>query len=94
MQEKDLKRAAETIRASRGFVIVGHERPDGDALGSALALASTLRRLAKRVVVLFADGVPETYSFLPGTEAVVTSTDERGFDVASDRAPRLSLGDG
>ena len=63
------------------FVLAVHQRPDGDALGSALALARVLRAMGKDVVVLSEDGVPENYRFIPETECVVTSTERRDFDI-------------
>jgi bifunctional oligoribonuclease and PAP phosphatase NrnA len=82
MGEKDLKQAAEIIRRNQTFLLACHARPDGDTLGSALALANTLRRMDKTALVLSVDGVPDTYTFLPGSEDVVTNTDRRDFDVS------------
>jgi bifunctional oligoribonuclease and PAP phosphatase NrnA len=82
MEEKELKRAVELIRGNRRYVIACHARPDGDTLGSALALAIALRGMDKSVVVLAVDGVPDNYSFLPESASVVKDTAERGFDVA------------
>ena len=63
------------------FFLACHQRPDGDALGSALALARVLRRIGKDVVVACEDGVPDNYSFIPDAETVVISSERRGFDV-------------
>jgi phosphoesterase RecJ-like protein len=48
-------------------------RPDGDALGSLLALGSGCERLGKTVTLVSPDGVPPAYRFLPGWERVVTA---------------------
>jgi phosphoesterase RecJ-like protein len=48
------------------FMIAVHINPDGDALGSALALASALEYLGKKTVVYSRDPVPRNYRFLPG----------------------------
>jgi len=58
-----------------------HQNPDGDTLGSALALARVLRSRGKDVVVICEDGVPDNLSFIPEAETVVKSTDRRDFDV-------------
>lgn len=50
-----------------------HVMPDGDTIGSALALSAGLRSLGKSTAVFSADGVPKAYSFLPGAEEIVTS---------------------
>jgi phosphoesterase RecJ-like protein len=39
------------IRKHRKFIVVGHEEPDGDCIGSQLALADALKRLGKDVIV-------------------------------------------
>jgi phosphoesterase RecJ-like protein len=53
------------------FVITSHARPDGDAIGSALALMHLLRPQGKQVTVAFADRIPTMYRCLPGIERIV-----------------------
>ncbi len=65
-----LTRISEIIADCRNFLITSHVRPDGDAIGSELALYLALRGLGKKVSVYNQDGVPETYRFLPGAGAV------------------------
>ncbi len=52
------------FREHRRFAILSHVRPDGDALGSQLALALSLKQLGKDVRVWNEDGMLEKYSFL------------------------------
>jgi phosphoesterase RecJ-like protein len=74
---------AALIHANESFVVMGHVRPDGDALGCQLALAHSLRHLGKRVKVWNEDGMLDKYSFLPGAELVTTPPAEpEEFDVA------------
>ncbi len=61
----------ERIEAADSIVVVSHDRPDGDAIGSSLALALILERLGKRVTVVNRDRVPESLAFLPGSERIV-----------------------
>jgi len=56
------------LREHQRFAILGHVRPDGDALGSQLALALSLQQLGKNVRVWNEDGMLEKYSFLPRSE--------------------------
>ena len=49
-------------------IILIHIRPDGDAIGSALALKKALKQRGKDVQLLCADVIPSKYSFLPGIE--------------------------
>lgn len=77
-----LQKIAEEIRNNRSFLLTAHEGPDGDAVGSTLALASLLRKIGKYVHVHFHDPVPDLYSFLPGADAVFATIPDREFDVA------------
>jgi len=65
-----LTRIIDIIAECRNFLITSHVRPDGDAIGSELALYFALRNLGKDASVYNQDGVPETYQFLPGAGAV------------------------
>ena len=56
------------LREHQRFAVLSHVRPDGDALGSQLALALSLKQLGKEVRVWNEDGMLEKYSFLPRAE--------------------------
>src|SRR5437764_7448696 len=58
----------QVLREHQRFAILGHVRPDGDALGSQLALALSLQQLGKDVRVWNENGMLEKYSFLPRAE--------------------------
>ncbi len=75
-------RAVSALDAARRIVVSSHVNPDGDALGSTLALTLALRKLGKDVVPLLTDGVPEIYRWLPGAELVQTATERRDFELA------------
>lgn len=57
---------ARSLRAARRVLIGTHEHPDGDALGSTLALAHVLKQLGKEVVTYIPDEAPDFFAFLPG----------------------------
>lgn len=57
--------AAELIRASNKVLILTHNDPDGDAVGSSLALSQALKKIGKVPEVAFFGDVPEVVSFLP-----------------------------
>jgi bifunctional oligoribonuclease and PAP phosphatase NrnA len=59
------------IEQHRRFVLTSHARPDGDAIGSALACGQMLRSLGKEAVVILYDPVPRIYQRLPFAEKVV-----------------------
>lgn len=66
----DLEGVIETLKTGKSFFLAGHMRPDGDTLGSALALALTLRTWGKKPEIYTQDPIPAVFSFLPGLELV------------------------
>ena len=50
------------------FVLTSHARPDGDAIGSALACGQILSAMGKHADVVLHDGVPRIYNRLPFAE--------------------------
>ena len=50
---------------SKTILIAGHIDPDGDTLGSMVALKIILEKLGKSAEMFSQDGVPENYLFLP-----------------------------
>jgi bifunctional oligoribonuclease and PAP phosphatase NrnA len=66
-----LQRISELIDRHRVFLITAHERLDGDALGSELALCHILRSLGKEATVYNQDQTPENYRFLPASDRIV-----------------------
>ena len=68
----DIAGLAELIRESNDFVLTTHLTPDGDGLGSELALKRALDRIGKKVRILNCSGVPEDLRFLAKSGEVVT----------------------
>ena len=65
---------ADAIRGRQRFVVASHARPDGDAIGSSLAMAYALRHLGKDVRVVSRDAPPPPMLAFPGVpEIEVTS---------------------
>jgi len=71
-----IEQIVKLIADSRTFLIVSHENPDGDAIGSTLALTNALREMGKEVVAYNRDGAPLEYTFLPGLDSVVSTVAE------------------
>lgn len=70
------------IRENSGFLITSHINPEGDAIGSQLALASLLKRLHKKVYIINED-LSRQFSFLTKEEKISDDTNFNGeFDVA------------
>jgi phosphoesterase RecJ-like protein len=78
----DLSAICRVLREKDRFLIACHENPEGDAIGSELALALALRKMGKTATVLNADPVPGNLLFLPGAGTVVFAEDGSKYDVA------------
>ena len=61
---------AEAIRQRQRFVVTSHARPDGDAIGSSLAMAYALRSLGKDARVLSRDAPPPPLMVFPGVPEI------------------------
>lgn len=62
-----LRQAKKAIHAGSIVLLLTHQRPDGDALGSLLGLAHMLRGIDKTVHPLLAEGIGSVFRFLPGS---------------------------
>jgi len=71
MRATMLHEVLRNIEQRRRFVLTSHARPDGDAIGSALACGQILRCLGKEAEVVLHDPVPRIYQLLPFAEKVV-----------------------
>jgi phosphoesterase RecJ-like protein len=61
---------AATLLRHSSFVLTSHARPDGDAIGSSVALALALESLGKRATVVLHDAVPAPYRPFPALDRV------------------------
>jgi phosphoesterase RecJ-like protein len=79
----DLKTLIAVIRKAKTFLVATHVNPDGDGLGSILALGEGLRKLGKKVVIYTADAVPKMYHFMPGQARIAHEINPKAkFDVS------------
>jgi bifunctional oligoribonuclease and PAP phosphatase NrnA len=85
----------EVLRSHQSFVLISHVRPDGDAIGSQLALGYSLKAMGKSVRLINEDGLPENLAFLTGSE-LIKSPPAEPLDVevaiALDTATKPRLG--
>jgi phosphoesterase RecJ-like protein len=80
---KKISKISKIIEQSKTFFIAGHIKPDGDSIGSALAIASVLNRLGKKAFVYCVDEVPDFLKFLKGSNEIKKSTKKNDvFDCA------------
>ncbi|NLP37936.1 MAG: bifunctional oligoribonuclease/PAP phosphatase NrnA [Firmicutes bacterium] len=76
----NLQIIAQHLINSQKILVVSHILPDGDAIGSIIALGLALEKLGKSVTMYSADGVPAKYEFLHGSEKIITSLPAEKFD--------------
>ena len=62
-----IRRVLDAFRAARRVVLFAHEHPDGDALGSALALAGYLRNAGRNAIAVGIEPLPDSLAFLAAT---------------------------
>jgi phosphoesterase RecJ-like protein len=67
-----VSKLAAWMREHDDFLVVSHTYPDGDAVGSMLAVTHILKHLGKRVVMYSATGIPEAYDWLEFPVPVIT----------------------
>jgi phosphoesterase RecJ-like protein len=68
ISRQDLDSLAETLKREDNFIIATHVMPDGDTIGSVLALGLLLRKMGKQVAMCWPEEVtvPPHYRFVPG----------------------------
>ncbi|SVD67141.1 uncharacterized protein METZ01_LOCUS419995, partial [marine metagenome] len=65
------------IESNQTFVVTSHVNPDGDSIGSALALCEFLKTLGKEAVVMASDATPMVYQWLdPDGEMIAPATED------------------
>ena len=71
----------EEINNAESIVILTHENPDGDAIGTGLALYNALKEYGKNPDIIIPE-YPRTFSFLPGADEIKKSSDIEKYDLA------------
>ena len=80
-----LDQVLKQIAQRDAFVLTSHARPDGDAVGSLLALYQLLRHMGKTAQVIMSDAVPLIYTPLPYAEVILHSSE------VPENAPRAAI---
>lgn len=86
----------EIFSRHESFVILSHVRPDGDAIGSQIALGFALQAAGKRVRLINEDGLPDNLAFLPGSDRIESPPADPvdcQVAIALDTATKPRLGD-
>ena len=82
----------DAVMSRQRFLITSHSRPDGDSIGSQLAMAFALDALGKQSRIINADRAPEHYYEFPGLDRIEITTDVPG-DAAADAVIVMECGD-
>ena len=77
---KIASRIIEEIKKHERFCVVGHQRPDGDCVGSQLAIALALRNEGRRVVCWNQDPMPQKLQFLDAENLFARPQAAQSFD--------------
>jgi phosphoesterase RecJ-like protein len=71
------------LKHGERFLVCSHMRPDGDSIGSMLALGMVIRQMGKHADLVSADRVPLQYRHLPGNDSIRTGSQVQGaYDAA------------
>lgn len=76
-----LEKIVEEIYEAKNIVILTHDQPDGDAIGSSLALYNGLKQINKDVNVIIPE-FPRIYSFLPNADEIKKEGNSDNYDLA------------
>jgi phosphoesterase RecJ-like protein len=68
-----LQQIVNAIRERQRFVVTSHARPDGDAIGSAMAMAYALGDLGKEARIVSRDPVPPQFETCPGVDRIIVT---------------------
>ncbi len=79
----EIAQIVEAIRTRQRFVLSSHSRPDGDSIGSQLAMVYALRALGKEAIAINADAAPPPLMAFPGVRDIrIAPAVEGEFDAA------------
>lgn len=77
-----LDKIYEKINNANSIVILAHENPDGDAVGTSLALYNALKQSGKTNVDIIIPECPKTFLFLPGANEIKKESNIEDYDLA------------
>lgn len=76
---RDIDLFKEKINQYENVVLTAHVNPDGDSIGSTLALASFIKNnMKKNINIVIEDNIPYNFKFLPGIDSIVSKSEDIG----------------
>jgi phosphoesterase RecJ-like protein len=79
--QSDFQKAKKAMMEAQKICIISHRGPDGDAVGTNLALRMALENLGKEVVSACVDPVPQNSMFLKSADTYVQDFNYEDFDI-------------
>lgn len=73
-----LEQVLDSINKRKEFLLTSHARPDGDAIGSLLALSGILHKMGKTAEIVMSDSVPVIYKPLPASDTIIHAAQVNG----------------
>lgn len=91
-----MEEAIKIIKKSNNIYIASHVQPDGDNIGSILALGMAIKKLKGKVNIIKVDDIPSDYSFLPSLDLIRDHNIKENIDlfIALDSSDMDRLGIG
>ena len=70
------------LQNSKNILVVSHANPDGDAIGSLIAMGLSLKAISKKTTLYNESPIPAVYRFLPAVNSVVRKIGNQNYDTA------------
>ena len=81
LNQNEIAKFENALLGARKILLLTHRNPDGDAVGSILALFLILRNAGRFVIPACADPAPASLEFLPESARIATDFDAAEFDL-------------
>ncbi|MFH1613441.1 MAG: bifunctional oligoribonuclease/PAP phosphatase NrnA [bacterium] len=81
-QTQKIKEILEILKVKNNFLITSHIDPDGDSIGSQIALFLFLKKMGKKVSIINESSIPDVYKFLPNSNMIALENKKENFEVA------------
>jgi len=91
IEKNDFQKAVELVNKSGSILITTHNKPDGDACGSVIAMHEALTTFGKKVKLLFLSPVPKWYEFLFAEQVPILGADIQLEELMQGRFGRFDL---
>lgn len=83
ISEQEIKQINALLTRHQKFVLTTHINPDGDAIGSEMAMAGYLRHLGKEVLIINNSATPNNYQFLDRNGEIIVYDEEKHYDLVA-----------